>query len=206
MFITLEGSEGSGKSTQIHPLADRLKSAGFNVLTTREPGGTEIGDQIREILFSMENLNMGARTETLLFQAARAQLVDQVIYPHLEKGGIVISDRYADSTLAYQGYGRGVDLAQLRSLLAFTTNKLIPDLTLLLDLDVEEGLKRRIKGGEINRLDACELEFYHRVRKGYRELVELEPHRWVVIKADLPEQEVSAKIWEVVSSRLKERT
>jgi dTMP kinase len=206
MFITLEGSEGSGKSTQIQPLADRLKSEGYDVLTTREPGGTEIGDQVRGILFSMENMNMGARTETLLFQAARAQLVDQVIRPHLEKGGLVISDRYADSTLAYQGYGRGVDLAQLRSLLAFTTNKLIPDLTLLLDMDVEEGLKRRIKGGEINRLDACELAFYHRVRKGYLELVELEPHRWVVIDANLAQNNVREEIWEAVSTRLKERT
>lgn len=206
MFITFEGSEGSGKTTQIPSLADRLKSAGFDVLTTREPGGTQIGNQVREILFSMDNLNMGARTETLLFQAARAQLVDQVICPHLEKGGFVISDRFADSTLAYQGYGRGVDLEQLRSLLSFTTNNLKPDLTLLLDLDIEEGLKRRIKGGEVNRLDACELAFYHQVRKGYLELVRSEPDRWVVIDANLPKEDVKQEIWDVVSARIKTRT
>lgn len=206
MFITFEGSEGSGKTTQIRPLADQLTSVGYDVLTTREPGGTLIGDQVRDILFSMDNINMGARTETLLFQAARAQLVDQVICPHLEKGGIVISDRFADSTLAYQGYGRGVDLAQLRSLLSFTTNKLTPDLTLLLDLDIEEGLKRRKKGGEINRLDACELDFYHQVRKGYLELAEAEPHRWVLIDAAPSEEKVREEIWKLVSARMKTRT
>jgi dTMP kinase len=206
MFITFEGSEGSGKTTQIRPLADQLTSVGYDVLTTREPGGTLIGDQVRDILFSMDNINMGARTETLLFQAARAQLVDQVICPHLEKGGIVISDRFADSTLAYQGYGRGVDLAQLRSLLSFTTNKLTPDLTLLLDLDIEEGLKRRKKGGEINRLDACELDFYHQVRKGYLELAQAEPNRWVLIDAAPSEEKVREEIWKLVSARMKTRT
>jgi dTMP kinase len=206
MFITLEGSEGSGKTSQITPLAGRLKSAGYDVLTTREPGGTLIGDQVRDILFSMDNTNMGARTETLLFQSARAQLVDQVIIPHLEEGGVVISDRFADSTIAYQGYGRGLDLTQLEALLAFATNRLKPDLTLLLDIEIEEGLQRRIKGGELNRLDACDLTFYHRVRKGYLELVKAEPHRWVVINANLPEEEVREEIWGVVSARLKQRT
>jgi dTMP kinase len=206
MFITLEGSEGSGKSTQISPLAGRLKSAGYDVLTTREPGGTLIGDQIRDVLLSMRHTNMGARTETLLFQSARAQLVDQVIRPHLEKGGVVVSDRFADSTLAYQGYGRGQDLTQIRTLLAFATNRLKPDLTLFLDIDIEEGLKRRVRGGELNRLDACDLAFYHRVREGYLELVRAEPQRWVTINANRPEEVVIEEIWEVVSDRLKQRT
>jgi dTMP kinase len=206
MFITLEGSEGSGKSTQISPLAGRLKSAGYDVLTTREPGGTLIGDQIRDVLLSMRHTNMGARTETLLFQSARAQLVDQVIRPHLEKGGVVVSDRFADSTLAYQGYGRGQDLTQIRTLLAFATNRLKPDLTLFLDIDIEEGLKRRVRGGELNRLDACDLAFYHRVREGYLELVRAEPQRWVTINANRPEEVVKEEIWEVVSDRLKQRT
>ncbi len=121
MFITLEGSEGSGKTSQLPALANRLREAGYNTLSTREPGGTRIGDQVRAILFDHENNTMRPTTETLLFLAARAQLIEQVIRPHLNSGGVVVSDRYADSTLAYQGYGRGLDLDQLKVLLAFAT-------------------------------------------------------------------------------------
>jgi dTMP kinase len=206
MFITLEGSEGSGKTTQIPFLSRFLKDEGYDVISTREPGGTLIGDQIRSILASLENTAMGARTEALLFMSARAQLVDEVIKPHLDKGGVVISDRYADSTLAYQGYGRGLDREQLRVLLEFATGKLKPGLTLLLDLDVEEGLRRRAQGGEWNRLDACEVAFYERVRQGYLELVQAEPHRWVIIDAGRPSEDVEADICTVVLDRLKQRT
>jgi dTMP kinase len=205
VFITFEGSEGSGKSSQIGPLAARLRQEGLDVITTREPGGTAIGDQIRSILASLANTEMAARTEALLFLSARAQLVGEVIVPHLQKGGVVLSDRYADSTLAYQGYGRGLDLSQLRILLDFATGGLKPDLTLLLDLDVEVGLQRRARGGEWNRLDACDLDFYHKVRQGYFELVDREPERWVVINAGLEMEQVKVAILNAVLPKIHSR-
>src|SRR3989304_2735445 len=125
MFISLEGPEGSGKTSQIGPLADFLRQQGLDVLTTREPGGTAIGDQIRAVLHSLDNTDMHPRTEALLFQSARAQLVEQVIRPHLQRGGIVISDRYADSTLAYQGYGHGLPIEQVRAVICFATGELM---------------------------------------------------------------------------------
>ncbi len=202
MFITFEGSEGSGKTSQIGPLAKYLSEAGYNVLATREPGGTKIGDQVRDILHDHRNSEMHTRTEILLFQASRAQLIEQIIRPHLEQGGIVLSDRYADSTLAYQGYGRGEDLDQLRMVLRYATCGLKPDLTLLLDLDVEEGLRRRAQGGEWNRLDALELEFYQRVRQGYYDLVKAEPERWVIIDASRPMDQVQSDIRRVILGKL----
>jgi dTMP kinase len=206
MFITLEGSEGSGKTSQIGPLASRLRQAGWEVITTREPGGTAIGDQIRSILGSLANTAMASRTEALLFLAARAQLIEEVIQPHLHQGGVVISDRYADSTLAYQGYGRGLDLAQLQILLDFATNKLKPDLTLFLDVDVEVGLQRRARGGEWNRLDACDLDFYQRVRRGYLELMKKEPGRWLLIDSARSIPEVQEQISQIVVERLRAHT
>lgn len=188
MFITLEGPEGSGKSTQIPLLRDFLLQQGYRVLTTREPGGTSIGDQIRAILLTnMQNCGITARTETLLFCAARAQLVDEVIRPHLAAGDIVLSDRFADSTLAYQGYAQGNDLMALRDLLRFATGELWPDLTLLLDLPVEDGLQRkRACGGEWNRLDAFQVEFHQRVRQGFLAMAHAEPRRWQIIDANQP--------------------
>jgi dTMP kinase len=203
MFITLEGPEGSGKTSQVNPLADFLRQQGWDVLTTREPGGTPIGDQIRAVLHSLENTAMHPRTETLLFQSARAQLVEQVIRPHLGHGGIVISDRYADSTLAYQGYGHGLPLEQVRAVIGFATGDLKPDLTLLLDLDVELGLKRRSRGGEWNRLDAYAVEFHRRVRQGYHRLAQAEPRRWVIVDAAQTPECVQEAIRQVVSERLK---
>ena len=202
MFITFEGSEGSGKTSQIPALARVLSESGYNVLTTREPGGTHIGDQIRVILSDQGNSAMQARTESLLFLAARAQLVSEVIVPHLESKGIVISDRYADSTLAYQGYGRELDLKQLKVLLAFATCGLKPDLTLLLDMDVEEGLRRRMQGGDLNRLDVLEIEFYKRVRSGYLSLARANPERWVIVDAAQPPEQVQAEIRRIVLERL----
>jgi dTMP kinase len=203
MFITLEGSEGSGKTSQIPALVSRLQEAGYDVLATREPGGTLIGDQIRAVLGNLENTAMHPRTEILLFQASRAQLVEQVIRPHLLTGGVVICDRYADSTLAYQGYGYELDLDQLRSLIHFATCGLKPDLTLLLDVEVEEGLRRRAKGGEWNRLDAYEIAFYQRVRQGYLTMAQAEPDRWVIIDANPSPAEVQEEIQKVVINRLK---
>jgi dTMP kinase len=203
MFITLEGPEGSGKTTQLPKLADYLRKSGFDVLTTREPGGTSISEQIRTVLHNLENKEMNPRTEILLFQASRAQLVEQVIRPHLAKGGVVVSDRYADSTLAYQGYGHQVDIEHLRVLVTFATGGLKPDLTILLDVDVEIGLRRKELKGEWNRLDAYNLEFHQRVRQGYIHLVRAEPQRWEVIDASQPPIQVQSEIRRVVTERLQ---
>jgi dTMP kinase len=202
MFITLEGPEGSGKTRQIAPLAEFLHQQGHSVLLTREPGGTRIGDQVRQILSDMDNAEMIPRTEILLFQASRAQLVEQVIQPHLKKNGIVLCDRYADSTLAYQGYGHQVSLDQLKALINFATGGLKPDLTLLLDIDVQEGLRRKTKGGEWNRLDAYNLEFHQRVLRGYRQMVDEEPERWVMVDASQPPDIVQSVLRDVVSERI----
>jgi len=204
MFITFEGTEGSGKTSQIQPAAEYLRRQGRDVLTIREPGGTFIGEQIRKVLFSLENTQMHPRTEILLFQASRAQLVEDVITPHLRKGGVVLCDRYADSTLAYQGFGYQLDLEPIRVLVSFATNSLKPDLTLLFDLDVEVGLQRRASGGEWNRLDAYDLAFYQRVRQGYHQLASEEPQRWVIIDAEKPTDQVQEAVCQAIARRLKQ--
>lgn len=199
MFITLEGPEGSGKTSHLQPLAQWLKEQGYRIFTTREPGGTSIGEQIRAVLHNLENAEMHPRTETLLYQAARAQFVEQVVKPRLAAGEVVISDRYADSTLAYQGYGHRQDLTQIRALIHYATGGLTPDLTVLLDVEAEVGLRRsaqrRAQGGEWNRLDAYDLAFHRRVRAGYLEMVKQEPQRWVVIDA--------GRAWEAVQEDLR---
>ena len=203
MFITFEGPEGSGKTCQLATLAGFLRQRGKQVLTTREPGGTEIGDQIRRVLFDLKNTAMQPRTEILLFQASRAQLVAEVIQPHLAQGEIVLCDRYADSTLAYQGYGHCYDLEELRQMINFATHGLQPNLTLLLDVDAEVGLRRRSQGGDWNRLDAYELAFHRRVREGYLQLAHMQPQRWVQIDAGQPPDEVQAAVQQVVLQRLE---
>ena len=143
LFITFEGPEGSGKSTQARMLVEWLESLGYRVVSTREPGGTRIGEAVRDVILSVEHLEMHPRAEALLFSAARAQLVFQVIKPALAKGAIVVSDRYADSTMAYQGYGHGLDLSALKEITKFATDGIVPDITFYLDLPVEEGLRRK---------------------------------------------------------------
>jgi dTMP kinase len=203
MFITLEGPEGSGKTSQLPQLAEYIRRLGYQVFTTREPGGTSISEQIRTILHNLENKEMNPRTEILLFQASRAQLVEQMIRPHLNRGGVVLSDRYADSTLAYQGYGHQIDIESLRVLVTFATGGLKPNLTILLDVDVETGLRRKELKGEWNRLDAYDLDFHHRVRQGYLQLVSDEPERWVVVDASQPPKQVQEDLRRVVAERLK---
>jgi dTMP kinase len=205
MFITLEGPEGGGKTSHIAPLADFLSTLGYTITSTREPGGTEIGDQVRAVLTRLENTNMQPRTETLLFLAARAQLVEQCIRPSLKQGHVVLSDRYADSTLAYQGYGHGNDLDMLRTLLNFATGGLWPDLTFLLDIHPEQGLERKRSGGEWNRLDAYTLAFHQRVWQGYQELVRQEPQRWVIIDASQPFETVQNQLRQEIVRRLSEK-
>lgn len=203
MFITLEGPDGSGKTSQVNPLVDFLISKGYPIFAAREPGGTVIGEQVREIIMRLDNTAMNPRTETLLFCAARAQLVSEVIRPELEKGNIVLLDRYADSTMAYQGYGHGNDLDLIRSILQFATGGLKPDLTLLLDIDSETGLKRRKQGGgEWNRLDAYQLELHQRVRAGYLAMAKAEPGRWVVIDASQTPDVVQSQLRQAILKRL----
>ena len=203
MFITLEGPEGSGKTSHIPNLVRYLREKRFSVFPTREPGGTSIGEQIREVIHDLKNVEMHPRTETLLYQAARAQIVEQVIKPRLKADEIVISDRYYDSTIAYQGYGHQQDMEEVRMLVKYATGGLVPDLTVLLDVDVEVGLGRKKKNGaEWNRMDAHEIEFYQRVRAGYLEMVKQEPSRWVVIDAVGPWESVQEELRKVIEERL----
>jgi dTMP kinase len=203
MFITFEGPEGSGKSSQITLLSAYLREQGFTVLETREPGGTQIGDQIRACLHDVANTMMTPVAEMLLYSASRAQLLGELIRPALAAGQVVLCDRYADSTIAYQGYGRGLDLADLAHVTRFATGGLKPDLTLFLDIDVERGLARRTEGGEeMNRLDLEQVSFHQRVRQGYYQLVADDPDRWVVIDADRAIEEVQAELRQIVWARL----
>lgn len=195
MFITLEGPEGSGKTSHIPHLVEFLRERGYTVFPTREPGGTSIGEQIRAVIHDLKNAEMHPRAETLLYQAARAQIVEEVIKPRLERGEIVLSDRYFDSTIAYQGYGHGQDLEQVRQLVCYATGGLTPNLTVLLDLEVEIGLQRKSKQQEWNRLDAYTIDFHKRVRAGYLEMVKQEPGRWRVVDSN--------QAWDVVQETLK---
>lgn len=199
MFISFEGTEGSGKTTQIKEIYATIRDKGYPVLLTREPGGTDISNQIRTILLeNLDNKNMQARAELLLFCASRAQLVGEVIRPHIEKGGIVLCDRYADSTLAYQGYGHGLPVDDLKQILQFATGGLYPDITVYLDLSPEKGLERRRKGqlfGEDwNRLDDMELSFHKRVYDGYQAIIAADQKRFLRINADGTPQTVKQAI------------
>ena len=207
MFITFEGPDGSGKTTQVAQISEILRQRGYNVLLTREPGGTAIGDQIRHVLHSMKNVGMNPRAELLLYNASRAQIVAEVIRPHLAKGGLILCDRFFDSTLAYQGYGHGLDLSMLRTIIDFATGGLRPDVTFYLDISAAEGIQRRLsamdKGGEWTRLDAMGEAFHNRVREGYHQLIAAEPGRWVTINAAQPVDKVQADILAALEKRLK---
>ena len=188
LFVTFEGPDGSGKTTQIKLVAEHLQALGRDVLVTREPGGTSIGDQIRVVLHDVKNVEMACETEFLLYSASRAQLVRQVIKPHLGRGGVVLCDRFADSSMAYQGYGRELDLAAVRLITQFATEELVPDLTVYLDLPVEVGIERKqvahaAQAGEWNRLDQQSVDFHRRVRRGYLHMAQADPDRWLVVDA-----------------------
>lgn len=204
LFVTFEGSEGSGKSTQVRLLRERLARAGYQVLATREPGGTPLGDRLRALVLGRDEVLPTHRTEALVMCAARAQLVETVIRPALEAGAVVLCDRYADSTLAYQGYGRGVDLHQLRAVLSFATAGLWPDLTMLLDVPVEQGLARKRRqdvvtvAGEWTRFESEALQFHERVRAGYQHLAQQDPARWRILDATYPVAALSEAIWRAV--------
>jgi dTMP kinase len=193
LFITFEGPDGSGKSTQVRLLADYLQSRGHAVLLTREPGGTTISEQIREVILSTRNQLIQHETEALLFSAARAQIVAELIRPALAAGKIVLCDRYADSTLAYQGYGLGLDLDALRAITRFATGGLVPTLTFYVDVPVEVGIARKYRS-EVNRLDQKGMAYHARVRAGYLEMARAEPERWVVIDGNRTVDEVQSEI------------
>jgi len=193
LFITFEGPEGSGKTTQARLLVEYLRARGYPVLYTREPGGTEISEQIRHVILSTRNKAMQSEAEVLLFSAARAQIVAELIRPALAGGKIVICDRYADSTMAYQGYGLGLDLGALRAITRFATGGLVPERTFYVDVPVEVGLARRQRG-EMNRLDQKEVAYHTRVRNGYLALIQAEPHRFIVIDGSQTIEQVQQEI------------
>ena len=206
MFITFEGPDGSGKTTQLKLLLPVLADWGLDVVRTREPGGTDIGDQIRSVIMNMKNKSMDPRTEILLFCASRAQLVGELIRPSLREGKIILCDRYADSTMAYQGYGHGLDREALTRLLDFATGGLKPDLTLLFDISAEAGLRRRLTNhDEWNRMDDYALQFHERVRAGYLAMAAAEPERWVVINADRPKEEIHDEVVSVLKQALAQK-
>jgi len=200
-FITFEGGEGCGKSTHIERLAVRLRQDGYRVRVAREPGGTEVGEQIRHILqYSKASTAMTPETELLLFCASRAQLVREVIRPAIDDGQVVICDRFFDSTTVYQGVGRKLDRQAVAAINSFAIGASLPDLTLVIDLDPRLGLERA-RGRELfDRMESQSLEFYDRVRHGYRELAQREPQRVRIVDGSQPLETVGQQIWALVKS------
>lgn len=204
-FIVLEGPEGAGKSIQTRLLAEHLRHQGWQVHTTREPGGTPAGDAIREILLQSDDLHLAPQTEALLMSASRAQHVHEVIRPYCEQGILVVSDRYLDSTYAYQGGGRGLPFEALEPIQAFATDGLEPDIRLLLDLPVEIGLARRHDDADqVNRIDRAPLEFHQRVRRAFLDLAALNPQSWDIIDASAAIDDVAVAIQRAVTRRLSD--
>ncbi len=210
LFITFEGSEGSGKSTQVVLLVEKLRADGHEVVTVREPGGTPTGEAIRDILqHDAAGEDICAETETLLFESSRAQLVSNVIKPALERGAVVISDRFADSTTAYQGYGRGFDVEVLLQLHAFAMGGLEPDITLLIDVDIEEGFRRiqlrnRDKNIGLDRMERESFEFHQRVYDGYQAMAQRWPERFCVIDGKRSPSEIEVDVWAKISKVIDE--
>lgn len=204
-FLTLEGPEGSGKSTQAHRLAGRLTAAGYHCTVTREPGGTLLGEEVRQIM--LHELSPVPAADALLFNAARSQLVAEVIEPALARGDVVICDRFTDSTLAYQGYGAGQSIEALRGLAIYAAGDLVPDLTILIDLPVEEGLRRKRDSAEVNRFESTlDLAFHRRVRDGFLALAAAEPSRFVVLDGHLSPEQIEIAVAEALRPRLSDRT
>ena len=202
-LITFEGGEGGGKTTQSVRLRNRLSKAGRDVIVLREPGGTVISEQIRKVVLSQVNTSMAFTTEVLLFQAARAQIYREIVIPSLKAGKVVIMDRSRDSSVVYQGIVRGFGKDLIEQLNDLSTDNIYPNLTILLDLPVDVGLRRKEDSGEINRLDMEADGFHQKVKKAYLQLVkEDKSNRWVVINAENDLDTVESEIWKVVSKKL----
>ena len=197
-FIVFEGGEGCGKTTQAKDLANRLRRLGFPVVLTHEPGGTPLGNKLRRWVKWGRGVTI--QTELFLFLASRSQLVNKVIHPALEKGSIVVCDRFDASTLAYQGYGRGMDLNFLKTVNSFVNDGLSPDLVVLLDISAEQGLER--KRMKLDVFEREEFFFHQRVRGGYLEMAAADPERWIVVDGTLPAEKIREIIWERVSQLL----
>ncbi len=194
LFISLEGIEGTGKTTQAKLLADHLSGKGLSTVVTEEPGGTSIGRRIREVLLKVEHAEMHSLTELLLYNASRCQHIHELISPSLDAGKIVITDRFSDSTLAYQGYGRGIDMDLIGTLDKIVTGGLKPDLTLLLDIDVETGLARNRGANKVDRLELQDIAFHRKVRAGYLDIARREPERIRLVDASGRIEEIEGRI------------
>ena len=204
MFITLEGPEGSGKTTAVETAVKRLTEMGYQIVRTREPGGTPISEQIRGVILDKANTAMDARTEALLYAAARRQHLVEKVWPAIQEGKIVICDRYLDSSLAYQGGARGLGVENILNINLFATENTWPDLTLLFDLDPKIGLERISKNAsrEVNRLDLEELDFHNKVRNTFLELAKRYPDRFIIIDASKSQEEVAKATLDAILSRL----
>jgi dTMP kinase len=204
LFITFEGGEGSGKSVQAKALYRRLEKLAIPAVLTHEPGVTALGRKVARWLKWGHEIDISPISELLLFNVSRAQLVTEVIRPSLESGKVVTSDRYADSTTAYQSYGRGLDLSMVRAVNSAATQGLKPDLTVLLDIPVEVGLARK-RDKKQDRFEQEDIDFHRRVREGYLKMVAAEPERWLVVNATLPREKIAEIIWQKVSQLLSSK-
>ena len=204
MFITLEGPEGSGKTTAVEAAVKKLEEMGYQIVRTREPGGTPIAEEIRNVILNKENTNMDPRTEALLYAASRRQHLVEKVWPALKEGKIVVCDRYLDSSLAYQGGARGLGVDEILNVNLFATENTWPDLTLLFDINPEEGLKRIASNAnrEVNRLDLEKLDFHYKVRNTFLELARRYPDRYVIIDASQDRDSVAKATLEAILNRL----
>ncbi|MDN4495405.1 dTMP kinase [Ureibacillus aquaedulcis] len=207
LFITFEGPEGAGKTTILNKIAERLQEEGIDVLATREPGGIEIAEKIREVILNPENTAMDERTEALLYAAARSQHFFEKVEPAMKQGKLVLCDRFIDSSLAYQGYARGIGMDEVLSINEFAIGKQLPDLTILFDLDPAVGLARIHSHNEreLNRLDVESLSFHEKVREGYHEVVKRYPDRIKIVNADQSVEKVVEDVWRLIVQSLEEK-
>jgi len=205
LFISIEGPDGSGKSSAIKIVYDRLINEGYKIVQTREPGGTPISEKIRDIILDKNNTEMDSRTEALLYAASRRQHLVQKVWPKLKEGYLVFCDRYLDSSLAYQGYARDLGVEEVLNINLFATENSFPDLTLLFDIDPEIGLQRIAANStrEVNRLDLEKLEFHKKVRAGYLLIAKKYPERIKIIDASKPLDEVALEAYKIIKERLK---
>ncbi len=206
LFITIEGAEGSGKTTVCKKVTDKLNQEGYKVLYTREPGGVKIAEQIRDIILDVKNTELDARSEALLYAASRRQHLVEKIEPALKEGYIIICDRFIDSSLAYQGYARGIGIDEVYEINMFAINHRLPDATILLDIPPEEGLKRinKHRGFEMNRLDLEQLSFHLKVHEGYEILKKKYANRFVIVDANQTPEKVFNAVYDIIIKKCKE--